>query len=100
MSASTDCATSRTRSEPLASERPPPPQDNRDERVLERTFRSHLRPDDIDLSGAMDGTRQPVYYDVMHTNELGARVVAAAMFDHLRPQLLSLLASKVLAPCR
>jgi hypothetical protein len=89
-----------TRSEPLASERPPPPQDNRDERVLERTFRSHLRPDDIDLSGAMDGTRQPVYYDVMHTNELGARVVAAAMFDHLRPQLLSLLASKGLAPCR
>ena len=36
----------------------------------------------------LDGTSQPLMYDFVHTNELGARIVAQAMYRRLRPQLL------------
>ena len=44
--------------------------------------------DPIDLSRALDGTTEPVFFDGSHTNELGARIVATAMYQRLRPQLL------------
>ncbi|WP_421120175.1 hypothetical protein ACE2AJ_02195 [Aquihabitans daechungensis] len=43
--------------------------------------------DAIDVSDAFDDLREPVYWDWAHTNELGARTVAAAMYELLRPQL-------------
>jgi hypothetical protein len=42
----------------------------------------------VDLSTVLDGTRKPLMYDFVHTNELGARVVARALYRRLRPQLL------------
>lgn len=37
----------------------------------------------IDLSGAFDGLEEPIYWDSVHTNELGAQVVAEKMYPHL-----------------
>jgi hypothetical protein len=36
----------------------------------------------------LDSTRKPLMYDFVHTNELGARIVAQAIYRRLRPQLL------------
>ena len=41
----------------------------------------------VDLGSALDGTGTPVLWDFVHTNEEGARLVAAAMLDNLRPKL-------------
>lgn len=41
----------------------------------------------VDLSHVFDDLKEPVLFDFAHTNELGARVVAEAMFRELRPQL-------------
>jgi lysophospholipase L1-like esterase len=41
----------------------------------------------VDLGGALDSATTPVLWDFVHTNEEGARLVAAAMFDNLRPKL-------------
>lgn len=41
--------------------------------------------DPIDLSRTLDDVEQPVFFDGSHTNELGARIVAAAMYERLRP---------------
>jgi hypothetical protein len=43
--------------------------------------------DPIDLSGALDQTDVPVFFDGGHTNELGAATIAAAMYAHLKPTL-------------
>jgi hypothetical protein len=48
----------------------------------------------IDLSDALDGVRQPIMYDFHHTNELGARVMAGAIFDNVQGQLESLEAAR------
>ena len=40
-----------------------------------------------DLTGALDGVEVPVYLDGGHTNELGASIVAAALYEQLRPDL-------------
>jgi lysophospholipase L1-like esterase len=48
--------------------------------------RSGVEP--IDLSRAFDGVDEPVFFDGSHTNELGARIVAAAMYEQLRPLLI------------
>lgn len=45
----------------------------------------------IDLSHAFDELKEPVLFDYAHTNELGARVVAEAMFKELRSQLHDLI---------
>jgi hypothetical protein len=50
--------------------------------------RESLPPETIDLSTAWDGTDKPVMYDFVHSNELGARVAAQAIYRRLRPQLL------------
>ncbi|MGB6058736.1 MAG: SGNH/GDSL hydrolase family protein [Microthrixaceae bacterium] len=44
----------------------------------------------IDLSRSLDHLKQPVYFDAGHTNEFGARTVAKAMYENLRPKLLEL----------
>lgn len=46
--------------------------------------------DPIDLTKSLDGISTPVFLDVGHTNELGARTVAEAMYAELRPQLVAL----------
>jgi lysophospholipase L1-like esterase len=43
----------------------------------------------IDLSEALDGTAEPLMYDFVHTNELGARIVAEAIYKRVKPQLLA-----------
>lgn len=50
---------------------------------------SQLPEATIDISGSLDGAPDPVYLDVIHTNEKGARLVAAAMWEHLAPVLRS-----------
>ena len=41
----------------------------------------------IDLTHALDNPGRPVYLDGGHTNELGAHLVARAMYEHLRSRL-------------
>lgn len=41
----------------------------------------------VDLSHALDGMDEPMFYDLVHTNELGARRVAEAIEPVLRPTL-------------
>ena len=53
-------------------------------------LRNKLPEDVIDLADALDDAEVPVYADTVHTNEEGARLVAVAMYEHLRPQLLEL----------
>jgi lysophospholipase L1-like esterase len=61
----------------------------RDQRVAEYgAIREHSGVDPIDLSTALDQVDRPVYFDHGHTNEMGARVVAEAMYAHLRPVLM------------
>jgi lysophospholipase L1-like esterase len=43
--------------------------------------------DPIDLTAALDGIREPVYLDGGHTNELGARTVATALYGVMEPAL-------------
>ncbi len=43
--------------------------------------------DPIDLTDIFDDVDQPIYFDWSHTNEAGARIEAAAMYEHLRPLL-------------
>lgn len=46
-----------------------------------------------DLTGVFDGEKRALYWDTVHTNELGAQLVARAIFDHLDPLLQGLLRS-------
>jgi lysophospholipase L1-like esterase len=63
----------------------------RDQRVAEyAAIRGRSAVDPIDLSTALDQVDQPVYVDHGHTNELGARVIAQAMYEHLREPLQQL----------
>ncbi|MEX0767727.1 MAG: SGNH/GDSL hydrolase family protein [Microthrixaceae bacterium] len=43
-----------------------------------------------DLSGVFDGQTEPIYWDTVHTNELGSRIVAEKMLTELQPTLSSL----------
>jgi hypothetical protein len=56
-------------------------------RTATRVARSRLPAPAVDLSGVLDGIREPVMYDVVHTNEHGARTVALALYERLAPQL-------------
>jgi hypothetical protein len=47
----------------------------------------------VDLGAALDGATSPVFWDFVHTNEEGARLVAQSMFDNLRPKLAARLGS-------
>lgn len=41
----------------------------------------------VDLSRIFDGEHDPIFYDTAHTNELGARRVAEAMWPELRAKV-------------
>jgi lysophospholipase L1-like esterase len=56
--------------------------------------RARLDPAVADVSGALDGVRAPVMYDFVHTNELGAKVMARAIYERLRPTLRRLAAER------
>ncbi len=48
-------------------------------------------PDDVrDLSGTLDGTNRPVFYDDTNHNERGAALVAATMWKDLRGEVTTL----------
>jgi lysophospholipase L1-like esterase len=49
-----------------------------------------LAPDVIDLTGVFDGVDRPIFYDNVHTNEEGARIVAEALHDRIGPLLQEL----------
>jgi lysophospholipase L1-like esterase len=51
--------------------------------------RSRVGPPVTDMSGALNGVRAPLMYDDVHTNELGAKLMAQALYAKLRPQLLA-----------
>jgi lysophospholipase L1-like esterase len=55
-------------------------------RVL-RTTSEALSTRVVDLRAVYDGLDVPVLLDVVHTNELGARTVAEAVYPDLQPQL-------------
>lgn len=47
----------------------------------------NLPPDVTDLSGVFDGVDEPIFIDAAHTNELGARLVAEAIWEDVRGEL-------------
>jgi hypothetical protein len=47
-----------------------------------------------DLSDALNGVQAPLMYDDVHTNELGAKVMARALYAKLGPQLRKLAARR------
>ena len=56
-------------------------------RTATRAARAGLEPPVVDLSDVLDTQKAPVMYDIVHTNEAGARVVATALYERLRAQL-------------
>jgi hypothetical protein len=56
-------------------------------RAADRAARARMSGSVEDLGDALDATRKPVMYDFVHTNELGARKVAEALYERLRPAL-------------
>lgn len=57
---------------------------------IARSTVASLPPDAVDLSDAFAASDEPVLTDQAHTNELGARLVAEAMYPHLAPALAAL----------
>jgi hypothetical protein len=41
----------------------------------------------VDVGDALDSATTPVLWDFVHTNEVGARLAAAALYSHLLPEL-------------
>ncbi len=58
-----------------------------DLRVSVASASAHLPSSVIDLAHAFDGVDQPLYFDDVHYNELGAELAAKAMYEHLRPAI-------------
>lgn len=78
-----------TREVALDSERSPDGSDDSFWEPIESEFRARLGDHVVDISDAMDSSAEPIYYDELHTNELGAARVAEAMYPHLAEQLAS-----------
>lgn len=49
-----------------------------------------LGPEVHNVTGALDGIDEPLYWDQYHTNERGATLVASAMYAELRGRLVTL----------
>jgi lysophospholipase L1-like esterase len=92
--------------QPFASTRRPTPNDRplidrihsrrTDMVAATTTYRrtlDHLDRPVVDVTDAMDGTDEPVYFDYAHTNELGARLVSEAMWERSLREELRRLAS-------
>lgn len=58
------------------------------EQLVDRA-RERLPRGTIDLSDVFDDDPKPVFRDLFHTDEVGAAVVADALFEHLLPRLRS-----------
>jgi lysophospholipase L1-like esterase len=50
-------------------------------------LRADFPPDVVDLGDALDGHPEPLFWDVVHTNEEGARLVAEAAWPYLQEEL-------------
>ncbi|WP_426574216.1 hypothetical protein [Aquihabitans sp. McL0605] len=60
-------------------------------RAVHQTIFDQLPALDVhNLSTAYDGQTKPIYWDQVHTNELGASLLAEALYRDLRPQLQEL----------
>lgn len=53
-------------------------------------LRQGFPPEVVDLGDALDGQPDPLFWDVVHTNEAGARLVAEAAWPHLQEELADL----------
>ncbi|HZJ26722.1 MAG TPA: SGNH/GDSL hydrolase family protein [Acidimicrobiia bacterium] len=62
-------------------------------KVATQQARENLPGSVVDLGNALD-VADPVMYDYVHTNELGAAYIAAAMYADLKPTLLELAQSR------
>ena len=76
-----------TRSESVPAE---PRADDERARELAAAFRRKRPPDVIDLSATFDGMNEPVFLDAVHTNELGARRIAAMMWPTVADRVRAL----------
>lgn len=56
----------------------------------DRAARDRIGDDVVDVTGAFDGHRKPLFWDTVHTNEEGARLVAEAAYPSVRAALESL----------
>ena len=54
-------------------------------------LRAGLPPEVVDLGDALDGQTDPLFWDVVHTNEEGAKLIAAAAWPSLRERVTRLL---------
>ncbi|MFM7069381.1 MAG: carbamoyltransferase N-terminal domain-containing protein, partial [Actinomycetes bacterium] len=52
-------------------------------RTLVSAVRSLLHPAVVDLGSLLDAHDEPMFYDDVHHNELGAQRIAAAIYDHI-----------------
>lgn len=59
-----------------------------------RIARSQLRAPAVDVASALNSITTPLMFDFVHTNELGARVMAQNVFARLTPTLRRLYRSK------
>ncbi|MFN8018005.1 MAG: hypothetical protein U0P45_07760 [Acidimicrobiales bacterium] len=58
-----------------------------DMRLMTQETSNDLAKDVFDLSNVLDGNEDPIYTDDVHHNELGARLIAQGLYDHLEPDL-------------
>ena len=56
-------------------------------RLQEQAVDDLIPKDVIDLTGALDGTRDPIYTDDVHHNEEGARLIAEALYARIASEL-------------
>lgn len=83
--------------QPARYTRPPvdgePQKDAEFERYQREAYRAAaaaLGSDVHDISGVFDDVPRPIFYDDVHTNEEGAALVARAIYDVIRPELVRL----------
>lgn len=68
-------------------------------RSMSDRMRQRLPEGTVDLADVLDGDMTPYYTDDVHTNEAANVVIAAAMWESLRPQIQDLAAQKGIQPC-
>ena len=74
---------------PLAPGEPTTPNDADLKAMIEAAI-ADLPPGVINLSHAFDDNDKPLFFDDLHTNELGARLAAEAIYEHLAPTIATL----------
>ena len=74
-------------SSPTAALAHPQPNDGNDIAGLYGRVADGLDPSVVDISDAFEAAPSPVIYDDVHTNELGAKIVAEEIYKRLKPEL-------------